>query len=203
MDFLLSICKEMILHALYTLKNELEKHFADSSGLSVWPPQVCIGNIAGGIGKEKGMVPGDQLCLTLIRINVDSHWKNLSPFAKDADIHNNELTKVPFNLNFHLLVTATHYDYNQAILFLSETIDYFQENPIFKVNTADQIPFLKDFYPAKSQKQEPFTLKLVWENISLDEASNLWLTLGGKMYPHALYLMNCLQQGKHERLKSG
>ncbi|WP_211753341.1 DUF4255 domain-containing protein [Nitrosomonas aestuarii] len=81
------------------------------------------------------------------------------------------------NFNLYVMLTAnfTGNNYAEALKFLSSTIGYFQRNPLFNHQTA----------PDMDRRIEKLILDI--ENLSIQDLSNLWSSLGGKYMPSILY----------------
>ena len=71
-------------------------------------------------------------------------------------------------------------NYPEALKFISNTISFFQKNPVFDHQNT----------PELDEKIEKLTLAI--ENISLNDLSSLWGVLCGKYMPSVLYKVRML-----------
>ncbi|WP_215395581.1 DUF4255 domain-containing protein [Rheinheimera oceanensis] len=83
----------------------------------------------------------------------------------------------PLHLNLYVMLAANFNgtNYSDALTLLSASISFFQRNPLF---THQNLP---DLDPAVER------LALDMENLSIQDASNLWGMLSGKYLPSVLY----------------
>ncbi|PKM20954.1 MAG: DUF4255 domain-containing protein [Gammaproteobacteria bacterium HGW-Gammaproteobacteria-15] len=83
----------------------------------------------------------------------------------------------PLHLNLYVMLAANFNgtNYSDALTLLSASISFFQRNPLF---THQNLP---DLDPAIER------LALDMENLSIQDASNLWGMLSGKYLPSVLY----------------
>lgn len=86
-------------------------------------------------------------------------------------------SSVPLYFNLHLMMAAnfTGNNYPEALKFLSSTIIFFQKNHVINHQTA----------PEMDDRIEKLILDI--ENLSIQDLSNLWGSLGGKYLPSILY----------------
>lgn len=86
-------------------------------------------------------------------------------------------SSLPLYFNLYLMMAAnfTGNNYPEALKFLSSTIGFFQKNQVVTHQTA----------PEMDQRIEKLILDI--ENLSIQDLSNLWGTLGGKYLPSILY----------------
>ncbi|SEM90662.1 DUF4255 domain-containing protein [Nitrosomonas marina] len=84
-------------------------------------------------------------------------------------------TALHFNLYVMMTANFTGNNYAEALKFLSSTISFFQRNPMFSHHTV----------PEMDKRIEKLVLDI--ENLSVQDQSNLWSTLGGKYMPSILY----------------
>lgn len=80
-----------------------------------------------------------------------------------------------FNLFVMMTANFTGNNYAEALKFLSSTIGYFQRNPVFDHHST----------PEMDERIEKLILDV--ENLSVQDLSNLWSSLGGKYMPSILY----------------
>lgn len=117
----------------------------------------------------------NRLVIYLINIEKDAV---ASRYVTSQEADNRSVQRrVPLSLNLFVMMTAhfTGDNYAEALKFLSNTISYFQSNPMFNhQNTPDM-----------DRRIEKLILDI--ENLSIQDLSNLWGSLGGKYLPSILY----------------
>jgi hypothetical protein len=88
----------------------------------------------------------------------------------------------PLHINLYLMFAScfSGKNYPEALKFISNTISFFQKNPVFDHQNT----------PELDEKIEKLTLAI--ENISLSDLSNLWGVLSGKYMPSVLYKVRML-----------
>ena len=95
--------------------------------------------------------------------------------------------------NLMLLITCSHANYDNALLYLSRAIRFFQHKNAFTQDTVS----LATLNAAKplNPLDELETFKLLFDlySPSLEEVNHMWGTLGGKQYPFVLYTMRMLE----------
>lgn len=184
----------MITHALFILQNELEEHLKVSypPGAS-GQPKVSIGNLAEGVKSgANGIIETDQLVFTIVNIREEKALKNLPHYVRKDSALKVSYENPPVFLNFLLLLTATHARYDNALLYLSRAIRFFQYKNVFTQDTVAPAA-LGLTYPVTEQDQlETFKMVMDLYSPTLEEVNHLWGTLGGKQYPFVLYMLRML-----------
>ncbi len=91
----------------------------------------------------------------------------------------NTQSRPPVNLNLYIMFSAnfTGKNYEEALKFLSNTIMFFQKNPVFTRQTTPDLP----------DTIEKLTLAI--ENLNVKDLSSLWSVISGKYVPSILYKM--------------
>jgi hypothetical protein len=180
----------MILHALNIVMKELEKHLADAYGLS--STQVVLGNIAEGIGSINGMVPRDRICFSMVNIKEEKSLKNLTNHVRNDTSLTVTYENPPVYLNFQILVTATHSNYNSALLSLSRAISFFQYKNVLTQDNVAPESLIMNIPTNEIDQLETFKLTFDLYSPTMEEVNHLWGTLGGKQYPFVIYIMRVL-----------
>ncbi len=183
----------MISHALTIIANELDRHITDAYGAI--SPQVGCGNLSEGVGNIAGgnAVPRDILCLSIVNVKEDKTLKNVSNQVRDDAAFKVFYQNPPVFLNCHILLTATHGNYTNALLMLSRAIRFFQfRNVMTQENIAPAS--LTTSAPANAlDRLERFKFGIDLYSPSMEEVNHLWGTLGGKQYPFVMYLMRLME----------
>ncbi len=179
----------MISHALTIVVNELNQHLKDSYGAT--STQVKLGNIAEGFAHGSGL-PKDMFYLSVVNIREEKTLKNIQAYTRDDTTLKATYENPPVFLNFLVLMTATHTEYNNALLVLSRVIRFFQSKNVFTQDNVDP-KSLTQSAPVKALDQiESFKLIFDLYSPTLEEVNHLWGTLGGKQYPFVLYVLRML-----------
>jgi hypothetical protein len=183
----------MLSHALTIVANELETHLRET--YDAVSPQVFLGNIAEGVGNGggTGTVPRDVLVISMVNIREEKTLKNVPNHVR----HDSTLTAAyqnpPAFLNFHILVTATHGIYTNALLMLSRAIRFFQFSNVFTQNSVAPASLTTHAPAATLDQLETFKLIFDLYSPTMEEVNHLWGTLGGKQYPFVLYTLRLFE----------
>jgi hypothetical protein len=180
----------MILHALNIVMKEVDKHLFDAYGSK--SPQVGLGNIAEGIGTGKGMVSRDMLYLTMVNLKEEKSLKNLPNHIRNDTTLTVTYENPPIYLNFQILVTATHSNYNSALLSLSRAISFFQHKNVLTQDNVAPDSLIMNIPTNEIDQLETFKLTFDLYSPTMEEVNHLWGTLGGKQYPFVIYTMRVL-----------
>lgn len=115
--------------------------------------------------------------LVVFLVNIE---KDAVPF-RQVNLHEvgerEVQSSAPLYFNLYLMMAAnfTGNNYSEALKFLSSTISFFQKNHVISHQTA----------PEMDERIEKLILDI--ENLSIQDLSNLWGSLGGKYLPSILY----------------
>lgn len=181
----------MIIHALQILRKELDDFLntfgADNSD------QVSLGNIAQLDLPQQGEANNlkNKVVITLVGIREEKTLKN-GPFSRRND---NTLQVEYFNppvyLNLYLLVSVSQNNYNNALIYLSRIVSFFQAKNIFtQENTS---PINSNIEVPPTERMDEFKLILELYNPSFEEQNQIWGTLGGKQLPSVMYLARLVE----------
>jgi hypothetical protein len=181
----------MILHALNIVMKELEKHLSDAYDTG-HNTQVGLGNIGEGIGASKGMVSRDLIILTMVNLKEEKSLKNLPNHVRNDATLTAVYENPPVYLNFQILVTATHGNYNSALLSLSRVISFFQYKNVFTQDNVAPDSLIMNIPTKEIDQLETFKLTFDLYSPTMEEVNHLWGTLGGKQYPFVIYTMRAL-----------
>jgi len=139
--------------------------------------------IASNLMEQDGTISpniNNKLVIFLVNIEKENFYKthqhnrNLSEAAL--------VTAAPIHLNIFLMFAA-HFpgkNYLEALKFISQTIAFFQKNPLFNHQIT----------PDLDNRIDKLILDI--ENISIQDLSNLWGIFSGKYLPSVLYKMRML-----------
>lgn len=181
----------MIAHALHIVLNELNGYLSGNDT----PPRAQLGNIAMGVGdSQPGGVEADRVILTIMNYKEEHTLKNQPNYVRNDVTLRATYENPPLYLNFMLLLTATHLNYQNALTDLSRVIRFFQSQRVFTPDTVAPASLVDgtDVIDA-ADTLEAFKLILDLYSPTLEETNHLWGTLGGKQYPFVLYMVRLLE----------
>ena len=184
----------MISHGLTIVINELKKHIEDAYGVPASNDEVQSGNIAEGFASANGTggIPREKLIFSVVNIKEEKSLKNLPNFVRNDTTLRATYENPPVFLNFQILLTATHTNYNNALLVLSRAIRFFQSKNVFTQDDVSPSSITINAPPNALDRLESFKLIFDLYSPSLEEVNHLWGTLGGKQYPFVIYMMRML-----------
>ncbi|KUM54598.1 DUF4255 domain-containing protein [Rheinheimera sp. EpRS3] len=118
----------------------------------------------------------NKLVLFLVGIEKEAASRSKTTLL-DTGFARSANSAPPLHLNLYVMLAANFNgtNYSDALTLLSASISFFQRNPLF---THQNLP---DLDPSIER------LALDMENLSIQDASNLWGMLSGKYLPSVLY----------------
>lgn len=188
----------MIYQALKLVATELNTYLNTLTDAS--DDLVILGNIAlidsktesGGSGGGSAPLE-DKVLLTLVNIREENTLKNLPAYRVDSFNKQTEYKNPAVNLNLYILFSVTSNNYQNALLYLSRVISFFQGKRIF-TNHNTTIPSATP----SIEDMENFRLILDLYSPNFEETNYLWGTLGGKQFPSALYKVRLVEIEREE-----
>jgi hypothetical protein len=173
-----------MIHSILKFISEQMNSYIDQvkkSGDGVETPYAILQNISRL--DEEALKTTNKVLLTLVNISEESTLKNNPKYIIPREDHI-EYTNPPVNLNLYLLFTVCMANYENALIYLSYTINFFQGKNTFNhqnsVTAVDGLP--DDFY-----------IILDLYSLSFEQANYIWSSLGGKQHPFALYKVRLLK----------
>lgn len=125
----------------------------------------------------------NNILICLVNFSEEATMKN----NQNHTILNNDMVAYrnpPVNLNLFILVTACMTNYENALIYLSHAITFFQGKYSFTLkNSVTQVDGLPD----------DFHIILDLYTLSFEQLNYLWSTLGGKQHPFVCYKVRLLQ----------
>jgi hypothetical protein len=170
----------MIFESLQLIAGELNKFLNYLSGQN--DDLVMLGNIAQLESHLPGNIDGSALLnkvvVTLINVEEEKTLKNTRNYKITANetIYKNP----PLHLNLYILISSTSTVYDNALIYLSRVIKFFQGQNVFTPKNS----------PLSSQPGsilDDFKLIVDMYSPTFEEANFLWSTLGGKQLPSLIY----------------
>ena len=177
----------MIYQALRIVAHELNQYFNQLEGQD--GSYVMLGNIASFDHKNDNQGGGqtneyeNKVLMTLVNLQEEKILKNL-PHAQVNPFDKTEYKNPPVSLNLFVLFTATNVNYENALIYISRVVGFFQGKTIF-TNQNTPVPNVTPGIEGMSQ----FKLMMDMYSPSFEESNYLWGTLGGKQFPSVLYRM--------------
>ena len=184
----------MISHGLTIVINELKKHLEDAYGVPASNDEVQSGNLAEGLagaGNNSG-VAREKLIFSMVNIKEEKALKNQPNFVRNDVTLRATYENPPVFLNFQILLTATHSNYNNALLVLSRAIRFFQSRNVFTQDDVCPASITINAPANALDRLESFKIIFDLYSPSMEEVNYLWGTLGGKQYPFVIYMMRML-----------
>lgn len=132
---------------------------------------------------EDALKTTNKILLSLVNFSEEPTMKN----NINHTILNNDMVAYnnpPLNLNLYILVTSCMTNYENALIYLSHAITFFQGKFTFTPkNSVTQVEGLPD----------DFRIILDIYSLTFEQLNYLWSTLGGKQQPFVCYKVRLLQ----------
>jgi hypothetical protein len=132
---------------------------------------------------EQALQKTNKILVSLVNFSEEATMKNHPNYT----ILNNDTATYknpPLNLNLFILVTSVMTNYENALIYLSHAITFFQGKYTFTPkNSVTQVEGLPD----------DFHIILDLYTLSFEQVNYLWSTLGGKQHPFVCYKVRLLQ----------
>ena len=149
---------------------------------------VKLGNIA-RLNDGDEFVAGElenAIVISLVNITEDKTVKKVENFRRE----NNQVIyhPPPVLLNLHLLFSATHSVYANALQSLEHIVRFFQSTPVISVEKSNA---LKAYNLLHHTAIEKLSFEIV--NLPLEQLHQLWGGLGGHYMPSVLYLLRLVE----------
>lgn len=163
----------MINMAVQLLAGQLNQYLRRTYDLN--EDVVVISNLVDLDGSVAPNV-NNKLVIFLTSIEKDSMpFRQVMPGQVDGQ--RVPASRPPIYLNLQVMMAANFNgnNYPEALKFISSTIIFFQRHPLFNHQIT----------PELDERIEKLILEM--ENLTIQDLSNLWGTLGGKYLPSVLY----------------
>jgi hypothetical protein len=194
----MAVVHDTIRNVLEILRYNLEEALNDVSPTpDALADNVVVSNIAFA-DNENGRTPpvSDKLVLTLIKTEEEFALKNQPAHRRNPVTGSLEYVNPPAFLNLYVLATANNRNYDNAMLFLSRMIGFFQYKRVFtEQNSA--IP------PDASFPISRFNFNINMVSPSFEQINHIWGVLGGKQLPSTLYKLQLVEIEYRDTVVSG
>jgi hypothetical protein len=143
-------------------------------------PYVILQNISRL--DEDALKTTNKLFISLLNIAEESTMKNNPEYIK---IKNDQVAygNPPINLNLFIMVTSFMTNYENALIYLSYAITFFQGKYNFNLkNSTTEVEGLPD----------NFHIILDLVSLGFEQLNYVWSTLGGKQHPFVCYKVRLL-----------
>ena len=167
----------MIHPVLKFLAEQLNNYIDEvkKPGDSIEAPYVILQNISRL--DEDALKNTNKVLLSLLNISEEVSMKNNPEYVR---VRNDQVSygNPPLNLNLFLMVTSFMTNYENALIYLSYALNFFQGKYIFnKQNSPNEVAGLPD----------DFHIILDLYSLSFEQLNYVWSTLGGKQHPFICY----------------
>jgi hypothetical protein len=151
------------------------------TGDGVEAPYVMLQNISRL--DEDALKTTNKVLVSLLNISEESTIKNNPDHMK---VKNDQVSygNPPLNLNLFLMVTSFMTNYENALIYLSYALTFFQGKNSFNLkNSITEVEGLP----------EDFHIILDLYSLSFEQLNYVWSTLGGKQHPFICYKVRLLK----------
>lgn len=182
----------MIYETLQILKEQLEKYL-DAAGLG---KIVTLDNVAMlESGSDGASDLEGKVIITLLNIEEENTLKNI-PAVK---VVNNKAvySNPPVNINLFFLVSAYCDSYDNSLMSISKTIEFFQGKRVF---TSANTVYNRSNASLDVLDQFKFVLELYTPGFEM--WNHIWGTLGGRQLPSVIYKAQLIQIESNKKLGS-
>jgi hypothetical protein len=144
-------------------------------------PYVILQNISRL--DEDTLKTTNKILISLVNISEESTMKNNPDYSL---VKNNlvNYSNPPLNLNLFIMITSFMTNYENALIYLSYVITFFQGKYSFTLkNSATEVEGLPD----------DFHIILDLYNLGFEQLNYVWSTFGGKQHPFVCFKVRLLK----------
>jgi hypothetical protein len=144
-------------------------------------PYVILQNISRL--DEDALKTTNKILISLINISEETSMKNNPDYTS---VRNNLVTykNPPVNVNLYIMITSFMTNYENALIYLSYTLTFFQGKFSFTLkNSTTEVEGLTD----------DFHIILDMYNLGFEQLNYVWSTFGGKQHPFVCYKVRLLK----------
>jgi hypothetical protein len=173
----------MIHPVLKFLAEQLNTYIEEvkKSGDTVESPYVILQNMSRM--DEDALKSTNKILISLVNISEESTMKNNPDYAL---VRNNLVNygNPPINLNLFIMLTSFMANYENALIYLSHAITFFQGKYSFT---------LKDSTSEVEGLPDDFHIILDLYNLGFEQLNYVWSTFGGKQHPFVCYKVRLIK----------
>ncbi|RAJ06503.1 uncharacterized protein DUF4255 [Chitinophaga skermanii] len=168
----------MIFTAFKLLRDQLDSYIQTQSPSA--DSHVVLDNVATLETPDRPPGAEERVILSMVNIEEEATLKNGMHFSsRNQSV---AYSNPPLHLNLYMLVSANYKNYEDALLRLSQVLQFFQGKNSFTLQNS----------PSESNinlGEEAARLQLILElfSLSFEQLNHLWGALGGKQMPSVLY----------------
>lgn len=132
---------------------------------------------------EDSLKTTNKILISLVNISEETSMKNNPDYAS---VRNNLVTykNPPVNLNLYIMLTSFMTNYENALIYLSLVLNFFQGKFFFNLkNSTTTVEGLPD----------DFHIILDMFNLGFEQLNYVWSTFGGKQHPFVCYKVRLLK----------
>lgn len=156
--------------ALKFLRDELRSYIIARTGSTT--VDVKLSKVVDDLGKYAFLE--ETIGLSLINIEEERTVKEQLPKYTASNglhiVHEPEL-----RLNLHVMFAANFRQYDQALMYLSHIMTYFQSHPVF----------ITGRYPALDERIGRLVVEM--QSLNYEQLNQIWASIGGKQLPCMIY----------------
>jgi hypothetical protein len=172
----------MISKALRLIVDQVRQYIASTdavAGAIDAPDYVVLGNIALADVPDLTPTIKQRTVLSLVNTSEEATLKNKLHYERTGT--ETRYQNPPIHLNLFLLFSANYDDYENALLRLSQVIEFFQGKNVFTYLDSPMDEFQDDADVAE--------IKLILDlhTMTFEQINYLWGSLGGKQVPFVMY----------------
>jgi hypothetical protein len=119
----------------------------------------------------------NKIVISLVNLIEEVNLKN-PPSYPNRKFDQGEINNPPITLDLYILVTAVMTNYENALIYLSHVITFFNDKPTFTSHSS--ITKVGGF-------PDDFKIILYLHSLTFEQSNYLWGTLGGKQQPFICY----------------
>lgn len=172
----------MIHPALKFLAEQLNNYIEEVKKTDVLEaPYVILQNISRL--DEDTLKTTNKILISLVNISEESTMKNNPDYAV---VRNNlvNYSNPPLNLNLFIMITSFMTNYENALIYLSYAITFFQGKYSFT---------LKDSTTEVEGLPDDFHIILDLYNLGFEQLNYVWSTFGGKQHPFVCFKVRLIK----------
>ena len=192
----------MIAKALRLLTTQLRQYIASTDTVPDPPdateppsPYVVLGNIALADVPDLSPPIRQRTVLSMVNVHEEAAFKNAPHYERNGT--DTRYRNAPVHMNLFLLFSANYDLYENALIRLSQVIEFFQGKNVFTFLDAPLPEFIGD--------EELAEVRLILDlyTLSFEQINYLWGSLGGKQVPSVMYKMRLIKLKADRTLAAG